>query len=484
MRHSAGIRFLCLLLCALMLLTACASEDRESGENNASEKTPTTTVSGNTDVTPTEGAVKKPFSFTTAAEDAERMIREAVDQFKAGDYTRLDQPVQYYVLWLGFTHVTFGELVFQMTDFDREYLQAVALNYEKSLESITDHNVDIHVDLHFIDEVMPLTQYPGEDWLYLAQEHVMSVIDRYIGQQEVDTVLTTVQTEGEENRERNESKDGYGIHDVILGLETAGISTSLGYSTFNLTKPREATYPLADPEIPSLYATAVAVHEWMHQLEYLKTLLGIEYPDTHAYMGPSSFPGYRQYIADENDYDFFEFYKLVLQGKLPYTGGGETQYVGMYPKMWPLIKRNVFNLGNFTVAAADGSGYLTGRESDPTLTFTSEPCVWNIRYSGNGHFVFSPKELPGKLIDLSNAWDAEGNQINLWVYTGYVDAQSWLLSANEDGSYYIRTPYPSGRVITAHNGQAAQLCSVGADGVQRWIIKGTSGVSGQPDSAE
>ncbi|MCR4586313.1 MAG: hypothetical protein K5686_11395 [Lachnospiraceae bacterium] len=45
---------------------------------------------------------------------------------------RLYAPVKYNVLWLGFTHVTYNDLDFRMTDFDREYLEAVALNYEKS----------------------------------------------------------------------------------------------------------------------------------------------------------------------------------------------------------------------------------------------------------------------------------------------------------------------------------------------------------------
>ena len=98
MNHSAGIRFLCLLLCALMMLSACASDDGKSGEDDAKKPTGTEVTgpaSGDVSATPTEAAVKKAFSFTTAAEDADRMIREAVDQFKSGDYTRLDQPVQY-----------------------------------------------------------------------------------------------------------------------------------------------------------------------------------------------------------------------------------------------------------------------------------------------------------------------------------------------------------------------------------------------------
>lgn len=498
MNRGKCVRILLLLACMVMLLCACDSDKDDSGRNDRPDGNGNTTVSPT--VSPTEGPsgessstptpttiVMTPtpsptptptpvgpvdYDFSAERVEIERKINAAIKQYKDEDYKNLDEPVKYYVLWLGFTHVTFGELDFQMTDFDREYLEAVALNYEKSVESISNHNVDIIVDLHFVDEAMPLTQYPGEDWLYLAQETAMPFIEPYLAEQEVDTVLTTVQTAGEENRERNASKDGYGVHDVILGIELAGLSSNLGYSTFNLTEPAEGTYPLADPEIPSLYATAVAVHEWMHQLEYLGAFLGIEYPNTHAYMGPSSFPGYEQYINGANDYDFFEFYKLVLQGKLPYTGNGPVKLVGMYPEMWPLIKRNFINVGRFTIKAADGSGYLYAQTGDIPLTLSDEPCLWDVRYIGNNKYTLSPAEYPELLIDLGNAWDIEDNTIGLWKYTGYVDAQSWYIGNVYNDGTVIMTPYESDRVLTAkEKGEPTTLCTPGTGGVQKWIFE-------------
>ena len=482
MKYLKGSGLLCLLLCVIVAFAACQSDD--GGKKKKVTEAPT--VSATEAVTPgevpnvtgepTEAVTPAPeipasFDFSSVDSGIERMIREAVEQYNAEDYTRLSEPVKYYVLWIGFTHVTFGELDFRMTDFDREYLEAVTLNYEKTVEKIADHNVDITVYLHFVDDPVPLTQYPGETWLYLDMETAMPYISRFAEDVEVDTVLTTVQTAGDENRVRNEGREGYGVHDVILGLKTDGIDTPLGYSTFNLVTPAEGTYPLEDPEIPSLYATAVATHEWMHQLEYLEVLLGVEYPDTHAYAGPESFPGYEKYIADLNDYDFFEFYRLVLSGRCPYTGDGEVKHVGMYPKMWPLIKRSVFNLGYFTIKAADGSGYLAGQEGDIPLTLSDEACVWNIRYAGNERFVLSPKELPNLRMDLGNAWDVENNTVGIWVYTGYLDAQSWKLRKNQDGTYSIQTPYESGRLVTAKKGEQALLCSFGAEGIQKWIIE-------------
>lgn len=481
MRRFKVSGLLCLLLCICMAFAACGKKDAKENATKTPAKQVTEAATPSSEPTVTEnptGAVTPtpeiPVSFDFSSVDSEisRMIKEAVEQYENEDYTPLAEPVKYYVLWIGFTHATFGDLDFQMTAFDREYLEAVTLNYEKTVESIANHNVDITVYLHFVDDAVPLTQCPGEDWLYLDKKTVMPYIDRFAEGAEVDTVLTTVQTAGGENRARNEGKEGYGVHDVILGLKTDGIDTPLGYSTFNLVTPAEGTYPLADPEVPSLYATAVAVHEWMHQLEYLKTLLGVEYPDTHAYAGGEEFPGYQKYTADLNDYDFFEFYRQVLSGKCPYTGDGELKYVGMYPKMWPLIKRNVFNLGEFTIKAADGSGYLLGQEAEIGLTLSDLACVWTITYSGNDRFILSPKELPNLRIDLGNAWDIEDNTVGIWVYTGYDDAQSWKLRKNADGTWSIQTPYESGRLVTARKGEKCLLQSDGAGGVQKWIIEG------------
>ena len=414
---------------------------------------------------------KEPSYFESAAQEVDRLVREAIDQYISGDHTPLEEPVRYNVLWLGFTHVSYEELDFQMTDFDRGYLRSVALNFEKAVENITDHNLDITVDLHFIEEDTPLTKSTDNEWLYLAQETVQPVIERYMADKDYDTVMTTVQADGDENRVRNMYKKGYGVNYVILGLCTAGLSSPMGYSTFNLTKPREGTYPLEDPEIPSLYATAVAVHEWMHQLESIRSMLDIEYPNTHAYMGPESYPGYRKYTADLNDFDFFEFYKLVLSARTPYMDDRIIRYVGMYPKMWPLTKRSTFDLGSFTLQDAGGKGYLIGQESEPTLTLSDDSCIWKIRYGGNGQFILSPEELPDKRIDLSNAWDSEGNTVKLWNCTGYAKAQSWKLTVNRDGTYSIRTSYESGRVVTAYKDMDVLLCSKGGFGAQKWIIK-------------
>ena len=391
---------------------------------------------------------KEAGSFPEKAEEIDQLIREARTQYLEEDYTRLTEPVKYKILWIGFTHVRYDDFDFQMTDFDKEYLEAAVLNFEKSVERIVDHNLDIEIDLFFVDTIKDLTLEEDEYWLFLKQETVQSEIDRFCKNTYYDTVLTTVQTDGEENDARNMHVPEYGDLDVILGLETAGLESEMGYSTFNLGVPASGTYPLDDPEIPSLYVTVVAIHEWMHQLEYMGEMLDIEYPSTHAYKGPETFPGYQEYVQDLNDYDYLEFYRPVLQGKLPYTGDGKLKHVGMYPKMWKLIRRDVLNQGTFTITNPDGK-YLALNAEGTGLTLSDTECRWFILYGLEGNYIFVPEQDRELRMDLAEGWDKEGNPVHLYIRNpDYRDAQRWKIKENADQTYCICTAYSSGRALT------------------------------------
>ena len=389
--------------------------------------------------------------FDEVAQKVDKMSEEAVEQYNKEDYTALNNPVKYKILWLGFTRVAYEDLDFRMTKFDIEYIKAVTVNFEKTVERITNNNLDISIDLHFIKDERTLKKCDGAEWLFLAQETIQSDIDKF-DKGQYDSIITTVQTDGDENAERNKGKSGYGVNYVMLGLKTAGIEDGIGYSTFNLGKPKANTYPLKKPEIPQYIATAVAVHEWMHQLEYLGRYLKIEYPSTHAYGGEPDHPGYKKYIADQNNFDFFEFYELVLSGKLPHKEKDKIKLVGMYPKMWPLTKRGeVLNkIGIYKITNLNDE-YLYVNETDKSLTVSKEESLWEIYYGGSSRFILISYTFPNLRIDLANAWDGERNKVGMCGYTGYDDAQSWKLTQNSDGTYCIRTPYKSGRAITVNN---------------------------------
>lgn len=152
--------------------------------------------------------------------------------------------------------------------------------------------------------------------------------------------MTVVQSAGDENYDRNYDKEKYQERAVVLGISLRSLDyENWGYSTFDLGDPNGEVL-FDDPTIPSLTATAVAVHEWLHQFDYLGFLLRIEYPDIHAYIGGDEFPGYATYEFGAENYDYFEYYGQVLNGTVPYVDeNDETVLVGMYPKMWELITR-------------------------------------------------------------------------------------------------------------------------------------------------
>ncbi len=402
------------------------------------------------------------------------LVAEAKEQYEKEDYTPLFPKLNYRILWLGYTHVTYGKLDFRMTKSDRQYLEAVTKNFEAYVEKTTSHSLNIEIDLFFVDDATPLTKVDGDEWLLLARETVMPKIREYDAKKQFgyDTVITTVQTDGDANVRRNQNVPGYDKHYVMLGVKTHGVESDIGYSTMNLGKPVPGTYPQKDPEIPSLYATAVAVHEWLHQLEYLGQLMGIKYPNTHLYQG--GYPGYQSYEANKNNYDYFEFYELVLQGKVPYKSGGKVKHVGMYPKMWKLAKRSTLNYGTYTITNSRGE-YLSFTPGSQKLTLSKKECRWTLRYDGGKRVIISPLSTPDYRIDLDNAWDEENNKVKVMGYTGYVEAQSWIITENSDGSFCIQSPIGIGRVVTVnHLGDSAVITAVKnrnkpADG-QRWYF--------------
>lgn len=209
---------------------------------------------------------------------------------------------------------------------------------------------------------------------------------------------------------------------------------------------------MKNPSVPSLYATAVAIHEWLHQIEYLGELLDIEFPPTHGYQGSKNFPGYHEVIRDKNNYDFCEYYESILRGSCQFNSPvtGFVKSVGMYPKMWRLISRDVLNVGVFNIRNIADNCYLTGIENEKKLTKSKKIFNWIFRYGGNFTFILIPLNCQNLRIDLDNGWDIDGTTVKLYIKTSisYQNAQRWLLTKNSDGTFCIRTAYKSHRAIS------------------------------------
>ena len=418
--------------------------------------------------------------FATKAMEVVRLISEAKMQFEMNDHSRLPQPVHYRILWLGFTHVTYNELNFQMNDFDRDYLRSVVVNFKNVVENYSDHNIEIEIDLFFNDTATPLTIIQKEKWLFLSSETIQDTINQYDKKKKYDTVLTTVQTKGKENEKRNKNNPLFGKIDVILGLKTHGIEHHFGYSTFNLFEPVKGTFPLKNLSVPSLYATAVAIHEWLHQLEFIGELLEIEFPPTHGFEGEPNFPGYQEVIRDKNNYDFLEYYESVIRGTCLFTSkkGGYVKQVGMYPKMWRLISRGALDVGVYTIQSVIDNYYLAGQINSRKLTRSKTAFNWIFRYDGDSSFNLIPQDSPFLRIDLDNGWDVDGTTVKLYVktYSNYRNAQRWILFKNSDGTFCIRTKYQSHRAISfdSKNGQAIIKFEREPIDSQKWIIKNSN----------
>ncbi len=413
-------KLLCLALCALMLWGACGA----LAQGNAYDEAMKALMLDN-------------IRFQSLARDALR-------QYQEGDHTPLAEAQKYRILWLGYARVTYQGLDFRMEARDKLYLAAVARNFEQAVERASGYCLDIEIDLKITERAVELTRAEGADWLYLSLDSAWPDIRMYSRGKAYDSVLTTVHTDGDRNYERNKNVPGYGRHFVMLGLMTHGLENGIGYSTFDLTEPEPDFNKWKMDEL-GLYGTMVAIHEWMHQLEYLGVLLDIEYPDTHVYQGSEN--GFAGYPRSDYYKDDFEFTKLVLSGRLPYTQNGKTRLVGMYPAMWPLISRENLATGRFTIENSRGQ-YLSAREGQPKLTLSEEKCVWRLQHAKPDRVALIPEQAPWLRVDLNNAWDVEGNTVTLQTVTGVWDAQSWRLSLADNGGVRIVTPYASGRVLT------------------------------------
>ncbi len=273
------------------------------------------------------------------------VINKSVSQYQNQDHTPSGEKVVHKMLWLGYPKVSYEKLDLRMDESGRALFEDVAYNFEHVVEDISEHNVDIQIDLYFIDEERVLSYDADNGFLFLDHETVVQDILKYNPDNSYDSVMTAVQSGGEENYSRNFNEDMYFENPVILGLNTLSISeASYGYSTFDLCDP-SIQIMFDDPTIPSLESTAVAVHEWMHQFEGIGYVLGVEFPSTHAYMGGEENPGYKTYeFAPQEYYDYFEFYTQVLSGTVPYTDfDGNVIYVGMYPEMWKMTTLEFWN---------------------------------------------------------------------------------------------------------------------------------------------
>ena len=136
-----------------------------------------------------------------------------------------------------------------------------------------------------------------------------------------------------------------------------------------------------------------------------------------------------------------------------------------------LLSRMELGGGRYKIRNLAGQ-YLTVLDGSLVCSSSDSHNIWELKLASNGAFyVYEESFYTQQLLDLFNNWDAEGNTVNIYGHTDYIDAQTWRFVPNEDGSYRICTVHPSGRVLT-DQGQRPPVIQTytGAD-TQKWILE-------------
>ncbi len=363
------------------------------------------------------------------------------NQFATGEIIATSEPVEFKILWLGYKDVSYESLQFTMNEEDEEYLRNVVENFEQTTEKMSDYEVDIQIDFYFVNDSRNLT-YDGE-FLYLDLEDAKQDINIYNKNRKYDSVITTVQAEGDENYERRQEHPEYSEEEyyVILGLCTHNFTSEYGYSTFNLSEPLDEKIYAPETDVPSLFATAVAVHEWLHQFDEAGEYLDIEYPQVHLYLGGDEYEGYEKYVENEKNYDFFELYEQILSGTVPYTSpDGERYDVGLNPRLWQYFKCTDVLLGQYTIYNSEAGQYLSVDEKGKLL-LTEEKYYWDITFTVDNQYLISSSEEKDKYISLDDdnlmVCDNDENAYNKWSIRVNENRESII--ENNDYSSFLWT---------------------------------------------
>lgn len=403
---------------------------------------------------PTAAAVSES-SFSEKAAEMQSLIDQAKEQAENGDYTNLDAPAPFKVLFLAYQSVKYNGVIYTMTTAQKNYLNQIAKNFEASVEKFANNNVDIEITVFFVGSTVdipakynsdgsagPFTITLGDAKAALSERNVMGTYD---------SVICT---------------SGYSGNSV-LGMTYDAIHNGYGYSYIKLG----SVTAIPDLTRPTTLGTQVAIHEWLHQLESFRVWLGIDYPDTHAYQGGDKYKDYEHYTVDP-EIEWASYYKDVLSAKVLYKG---SKYIGMYPKMWRVTPRAMM-AGTFCIKNAGSGQYLKLAEDKNKLNqsaFIQEPSIkWILYYRKNNSFTIINKEK--YRFDVLNAYNQNGTFINAGATSSVVKAQTWDIQTNDDGTYSIFTMLDGTRrciqIGTQSSDRPVLYTADGTDS-QKWIFE-------------
>ena len=389
-----------------------------------------------------DGKPYKPDEMETIEEYFNRdwdILQNARTQALAEDRTPLSTPAIQKILFVACTNTSLAGTTYLMDEMQKQFFRDVAKNYEEVVEYYSNYNVDIQTDILFIDRNVVV---PDENPAWVKQDLIQQELNIHAPVGAYDGILVSAA--------RN-------LPNVHMGVKTAGYENLYGYSWLKLyiptggsTPPTSTTYTVPKANEAPFLSTDVAIHEWLHQLEFFSGLLDYTFPATHAYMGPPDFPEYVKYPSDPV-WDFTAYYRDYVSGNVLYSSGGVTRKIGMFPLMWRISPRFLNSEAVYIINEANGL-YLT--YSGNITSFSTTPCPWYLRYNGkiNDDDRYLILTSDNRTLDIRNASNSQGNSVGIFGVNGsYPQAQNFRFSQNSDGTYKMTTTFASNNRVLQRN---------------------------------
>lgn len=127
---------------------------------------------------------------------------------------------------------------------------------------------------------------------------------------------------------------------------------------------------------------------------------------------------------------------------------------GSLKQKWIIQKAEDFAYRSGRYAFKTSDGKYLGYSGNKVIK-TSTPYYWRVMQYHSGYYQLIAEVNTNKpYLDLSNAWNHEGNSIGLCYFTGYYTAQTWCLHANFDGTVNIRPMLTSKRGLAFKDNNA------------------------------
>ena len=343
------------------------------------------------------------------------------------------------LLFIACTNVTIGTGTHTMDDTQRQFFRDVVTNFVEVVEYWSNGNVIIEADMLFIERLVVVENTSPT---FVSQNLIQAELNLHAPIGSYDGVLVTAARTMPNN--------------VHLGVKTAGYENLLGYGWFKLlmptgnqTPPTTVPYVMPKADEPPFLSTNVAVHEWLHMLEFKERFLDYTFPNVHGYQ---NMLGYGNYPGDPV-WDYAVFYQDIISGNVQYTPpGGTLSRIGMFPLMWRITPR-LLNSRAVYIKNEANNMYLT--YSGNTTNFSNTPMPWYIRYNRGKYMLLT---ADNRSLDIANASNTEGNSVGIFGVNGaYPQAQNFVFTQNADGTYKLTTTFIGGvnRVLQRNTGASA-----------------------------